>query len=69
MSKVMLSWTDWGDHTEKFLQDWQERNIDVVFLVPHSSDPTQLLKQGCSSSNFGRLATAPSNDLLRIVGA
>jgi hypothetical protein len=62
---------------EKFLQHCQERNIDVVFLVFHSSDQTQppdlitfaLLKEGYSSSRFGRFTTAQSNKLVRILGA
>jgi hypothetical protein len=27
-------------HTEKFLEDCRDRNIDLVFLVPHNSDET-----------------------------
>jgi hypothetical protein len=64
-------------HTEKFLSDRRDRKIDVIFLVPHSSDQTQpldlitfaLLKQGFSSSRFNRLATPQSNKVVRILGA
>jgi hypothetical protein len=64
-------------HTEKFLSDCRDRMIDVIFLVPHSSDQTQpldlitfaLLKQGFSSSRFNRLATPQSNIVVRIPGA
>jgi hypothetical protein len=76
--KVVLLMDGLGAHyTERFLQDCQERNIDVVFLVPRSSDQTQpldfitfaLLKRGYSSSRFGRLTTAQSNKLVRILEA
>jgi hypothetical protein len=60
--------------TEKFLDDCRERRIDVIFLIPHSSDQTQpldlitlaLLKQDFPSSRFSRLATIQSNKIIRI---
>jgi hypothetical protein len=64
-------------HTDRFLQTCSERNIEVVTLVPHSSDQTQpldlmtfaLLKQRYSSSKFGRLTSTQSNRVVRILGA
>jgi hypothetical protein len=76
--KVVLLMDGLGaHHTEKFLQDCRDPDIDVVFLVPHISDQTQLLdlitfavlKQCYSSSRFSRLTTAQSNKLVRILGA
>jgi hypothetical protein len=64
-------------HTEKFLDDCRERRIEVIFLIPHSSNQTQpldlitltLLKQGFSSSRFSRLAMPQLNKVVRILGA
>jgi hypothetical protein len=64
-------------HTDQFMQDCRDRNIDVVFLVAHSCDQTQpldlitfaLLKQRYSASRFGRLAAPQSNKLVRILAA
>jgi hypothetical protein len=50
--------------------------IDVIFLVPHSSDQTQLLdlitlallKRGFSSSKFSRLAKWQSSEVTGILG-
>jgi hypothetical protein len=66
-----------ADHTEKFLEDCSKRNIDIIFLVPHSSDQTKpldpitfaLLKYGYSSSRFDRLAMTQSNRVIRILWA
>jgi hypothetical protein len=64
-------------HTEGFLRQCAEHQVEVLFLVPHSSDQTQpldlltfsLLKQGFAASKFARLSTPQSNRLVRILGA
>jgi hypothetical protein len=76
--KVVLLMDGLGaHHTDEFLQECEARNIDVVFLVPHSSHQTQpldvltfaLLKQRFSNSKFERLANAQSNKIVKILGA
>jgi hypothetical protein len=52
-------------HTDEFLQTCAGQDIDVLFLVPHSSDQTQpldiltfaLMKRHFSGSRFGRGAS------------
>jgi hypothetical protein len=64
-------------HTDEFLQTCAGQNIEVLFLIPHSSDETQLLdvltfalmKRHFSGSRFGRLENPQSNRLVRIPGA
>jgi hypothetical protein len=76
--KVILLLDALGSHhTDAFMAGCAERNVDVVFLVSPSSDQTQpldlltfaVLKQRFSASKFGRLATAQSNKIVRILGA
>jgi hypothetical protein len=64
-------------HTDEFLQICAGQDIDVLFLVPHSSDQTQqldvltfaLVKRHFSGSRFSRLENPQSNRLVRILGA
>jgi hypothetical protein len=64
-------------HTDDFVGTCVEPNIDVLFLVPPSSDQTQpldllmygLMKGSFSGSRFDRLANPQSNRLVRILGA
>jgi hypothetical protein len=67
-----------GSHDiDEFLQTCVGQGIDVFFLVPHSSDPTQpldvltcvLMKRHFSGSRFSRLENPQSNRLVRILGA
>jgi hypothetical protein len=66
-----------GSHqTDEFLQTRAGQDINVLFLVPHSSDQTQpldvltfaLMKRHFSGSRFSRLENLQSNRLLRILG-
>jgi hypothetical protein len=53
----------WAHPTDEFLQIYVSQDIDVLFLVPHSSDETQpldvltfaLMKEYFSGSSFSRL--------------
>jgi hypothetical protein len=64
-------------HTDQFMGDCEARNIQVLFLIPHSSDQIQpldvltfaLMKQGFSASKFDRLVNAQSNKVVRMLGA
>jgi hypothetical protein len=64
-------------HTDEFLQTCAGQDVDVLFLVPHSSDQTQpldvltlaLMKRHFSGSKFSRLENPQSNRLVRILGA
>jgi hypothetical protein len=64
-------------HTDEFLQTCAGQDIDVLFLVSHSSDQTQpldvltftLMKKHLSDSRFSRLENPQSNRLIRILGA
>jgi hypothetical protein len=64
-------------HTDEFLQTCASQNIDVLFLIPHSSDQTQpldvlafaLMKRHFSGSRFSPLENPQSNRLVRILGA
>jgi hypothetical protein len=64
-------------HTDLFLQTCATEDIDVLFLVPHSSDQAQpldvlnfaLMKRYFSGSTFSRLDNPQSNRLVRILGA
>jgi hypothetical protein len=64
-------------HTDEFLQTCASQDIDVLFLVPHSSDETQpldvltfaLMKRHFSGSRFSRLENPQPNRLVRILGA
>jgi hypothetical protein len=64
-------------HTDEFLQTCAGQDIDVLFLVPHSSDQTQpldvvtfaLMRRHFSISRFSRLENPQSNRLVRILGA
>jgi hypothetical protein len=64
-------------HSDEVLQTCANQDIDVLFLVPHSSDQTQpldvltfaLIKRRFSGSRFSRLENRQSNRLVRILGA
>jgi hypothetical protein len=64
-------------HTDEFLQTCAGQDIDVLFLVPHSSDQIQpldvltftLMKKHFSDSRFSPLENPQSNRLVRILGA
>jgi hypothetical protein len=64
-------------HADEFLQTGASQGIDVIFLVPHSSDQTQppdiltfaLMKSHFSGSRFSRLENAQSNRLVRLFRA
>jgi hypothetical protein len=64
-------------HTDEFLQTCAGQDIDVLFLVPHSSDQTQpldvltfaLMKRHFSGSRSSRLENPQSNRPVRILGA
>jgi hypothetical protein len=63
-------------HTDGFLAQCEERQIQVMFLIPHSSDQTQpldlmtfgLLKQRFAASKFDGLSSAQFNRIVRILG-
>jgi hypothetical protein len=76
--KVLLRLDSLGSHhTDDFVATCSEWNIDVPFLVPHSSGQTRpldlftfgLMKRRLSGSRFDRLANPQSNRLVRILGA
>jgi hypothetical protein len=64
-------------HTDRFLEECQDRNIYVIFLAPHSSDQCQpldlvtfaLLKRYFSQFTFDRLPSAQSNKIIKMMGA
>jgi hypothetical protein len=64
-------------HTDEFLQTCASQDIDVLFLVLHSSDQTQpldvltfaLMKRHFSGSRFSGLENPQSSRLVRILGA
>jgi hypothetical protein len=64
-------------HIDLFLHTCADQEIDVIFLVPHSSDQTErldvptfeLIKRHFSGSRFSRLENPQSNRFVRIVGA
>jgi hypothetical protein len=64
-------------HTDEFLQTCAGQDIDILFLIPHSSDQIQpldvltftLMKRHFSGSRISRLENAQSNRLVRILGA
>jgi hypothetical protein len=64
-------------HTDDFLAACSQREIDVLFLIAHSSNQTQpldfltfaLMKRHFSGPRFSRLGNAQSNQLVRILGA
>jgi hypothetical protein len=64
-------------HTDEFLETCASENIDVLFLVPHSSDQTQpldvltfaLTKRHFSGSRFSPLENPHSTRLVRLLGA
>jgi hypothetical protein len=63
-------------HTDGFLQTCAGQDIDVLFLVPHSSDQIRpldvltlaLTKTPASGSRFSRSENPQSNRLVRILG-
>jgi hypothetical protein len=63
-------------HSDEFLQTCAGQDIDILFLVPHSSHQTQsldvltfaLMKRHFSGSSFSRLENPQSNRLVRILG-
>jgi hypothetical protein len=77
-SKVVLLLEGLGAHdTETFHRACQIRGIDVILLVPRTSDQIlpldlmtfALLKQRYSASKFSRLTGFQSNNVVRILGA
>jgi hypothetical protein len=64
-------------HTDAFLNKCGEKNIEVIFFVPHSSDQCQpldlltfaLLKRHFSSSSFHRLDNPQSNKVVKMLSA
>jgi hypothetical protein len=64
-------------HNHEFLEECEERNIYVLFLVPHSSDQCQpldlvtfsLLKRYFTQFAFDSLPTAQSNKIIKMMGA
>jgi hypothetical protein len=62
---------------DRFLEQYTEHLVEVLFLVPHASDQTQplnlltfaLMKQRYSASKFQRLTNRQSNEVVRILGA
>jgi hypothetical protein len=64
-------------HSDDFLAACSQRDIDVLFLVAHSSNQTQpldllafaLMQRQFSGSRFSRLENGQSNQLVRILGA
>jgi hypothetical protein len=63
-------------HTNRFLAECNTRQIDVLFLIPHTSDQTQpldfltfaLMKQGFSALKFNRLSNPQSDKVVRMLG-
>jgi hypothetical protein len=76
MALLLLDGLDFH-HTDEFLQTCASQDIDVLFLVPHSSDQTQpldvltfaLMKRHFSGARFSRLENPQSNWLVQILGA
>jgi hypothetical protein len=64
-------------HTGRFLAECKTRQVDVLFLIPHTSDQIQpldlltfaFMKQAFSASKFNRLANQQSNKVVRMLGA
>jgi hypothetical protein len=64
-------------HTPSFMEECGRRGVDVIFLIPHSSDQTQpldvltfgLLKQRFAASTFKSLQSKQANLIARILGA
>jgi hypothetical protein len=78
MKRALLLLDGLGSHhTDEFLQTCAGQDIDVLFLVPNSSDQTPpldvltfaLMKRNFSRSRFSRLENPQSNQLVRILGA
>jgi hypothetical protein len=63
-------------HTDTFLALCSDRNIRVIFLIPHASDQTQpldfltfsVMKQRFSASKFDRLTNLLSKKVMPILG-
>jgi hypothetical protein len=67
-----------GAHrTQRFADECQARGIEILFLVPRSSDQTQpldlltfsLMKQRFAGSKFNCVSSSQSNRAVRILGA
>jgi hypothetical protein len=64
-------------HTEAFTSRCHDEGIEILFLVPHSSDQCQpldlltfaILKRSFASSRFHRLRNPQSNKIVRMLGA
>jgi hypothetical protein len=65
-------------HTQRFLDECKERDVDVLFLLPHSSDQTQpldlvtfgsLTKRFANGSKCRFFQTRQANLVCRILGA
>jgi hypothetical protein len=76
-ARVLLLLDGLGSHhADDFLAACAQRDIDVLFLVAHSSNQTQpldlvtfaLMKRQFSGSSFSRLANAQSNQLVQVLG-
>jgi hypothetical protein len=64
-------------HTERFLEQCETRQIEILFPIPHASDQIQpldlltfaIMKQGFSASKCNRLVNPQSNKVVRMLGS